>query len=143
MRKTFDRVRQAVAFEVIGVLVATPLFALVFDHSVAQMGGLALLAGTAATVWNFLYNIGFDRLLVRSRGSAVKSLPLRVVHAIGFEVTLLAILLPLMAWWLQISLVAALMMDLSFAAFYVVYTFAFTWGYDRLFPVGTARMRHC
>ena len=46
----------------------------------------------------------------------------------------MALLLPVVAWWLDISLLAALAMDLSFAAFYLVYTFVFTYGYDRLYP---------
>ena len=44
------------------------------------------------------------------------------------------ILLPIFAWWLNVSLTTALVMDMSFAAFYMVYAFVFTWGYDTLFP---------
>lgn len=51
-----------------------------------------------------------------------------------FEVTLLTLLFSLFAWWLDISLVAALGLELSFAAFYMAYTFVFTWGYDTVFP---------
>ncbi|WP_396280133.1 chlorhexidine efflux transporter [Histidinibacterium aquaticum] len=29
---------------------------------------------------------------------------------------------------------AALVMEFSFATFYMVYAFVFTWGYDTLFP---------
>ncbi|SFQ04152.1 PACE efflux transporter [Tranquillimonas alkanivorans] len=134
MRTTSDRIRQAVSFELLGLSIVTPLFGWVFDHPLDEMGVLTVAGATVATGWNYLFNLGFDRLLQRRRGDTNKTLPIRVAHAFLFETTLLLILLPLFAWWLDISLLAALLMDLSFAAFYLVYAFVFTWGYDTLFP---------
>ena len=139
MRSTSDRVRQALSFEIIGLLIAAPLFAWVFGHPLNEIGPLAILGATAATIWNYLYNLFFDHLLRRMTGTPKKTLPIRVVHAFLFETTLLVLLLPLFAWWLGITLVEALVMDISFAAFYLVYAFVFTWAYDTLFPpYGTA-----
>ncbi|SFP91810.1 PACE efflux transporter [Tranquillimonas alkanivorans] len=134
MRTTSDRIRQAICFETFGLLIATPLFAWVFDHPLDEMGVLAVLGATAATIWNYLYNLGFDHLLRRTTGALQKTLPIRVVHALLFEATLLLLLLPLFAWWLGITLLEALLMDFSFAAFYALYAFAFTWAYDAIFP---------
>ncbi|KAA8606082.1 hypothetical protein AL036_16220 [Salipiger aestuarii] len=134
MRSTADRIRQAVSFELIGILIVTPLFAWVFDHPMGDMGVLVVLGATAATTWNYIFNLGFDHALNWRRGDVRKTLPLRVVHAVLFEATLLVLLLPLFAWWLDVSLIAVLVMEFSFAAFYMVYAFVFTWGYDTLFP---------
>lgn len=134
MRSTADRIRQALSFEIIGLLIVTPLFAWVFDHSMSEMGVLAFLGATAATVWNYVFNLAFDHGLHRWRGNPHKTFPIRILHAVLFETTLLVILLPIFAWWLNVSLVTALVMDMSFAAFYMVYAFVFTWGYDILFP---------
>ncbi|WP_238373330.1 PACE efflux transporter [Heliomarina baculiformis] len=112
MRSTGDRIRQAISFELIGILIVTPLFAWAFDH---PMGVLVVLGATAATGWNYLFNLGFDHALHRLRRDVRKTLPLRVVHAVLFEATLLMLLLPLFAWWLDVSLVAALLMEVSFA----------------------------
>lgn len=139
MRSTADRIRQAVSFEVIGLLIVTPLFAWLFKHPLDEIGVLALLGATTATMWNYLFNLGFDQLLQWWRGDLHKTLPLRAVHAIFFEGTLLLILLPVFAWWLDISLLNAFLMDLFFAAFYMAYTFVFTWGYDGLFPPSISR----
>lgn len=139
MRSTADRIRQAISFEVIGLVIVTPLFAWLFQHPIGDMGVLALLGATAATVWNYLFNLIFDHALNWWRGNPVKTLPLRIAHAVLFEATLLTLLLPLFAWWLQISLIEALLVDLSFAAFYVAYAFVFTWGYDTLFPPNAGR----
>ncbi|WP_102107448.1 PACE efflux transporter [Oceaniglobus roseus] len=137
MRTTFDRIRQAVSFEIVGLLIATPLFARVFAHPLDEIGLLALFGATVATLWNYFYNLGFDHALRCLTGRTTKTVSSRVVHAILFEATLLALLLPLFAWWLGISLVEAVLMDLSFAAFYAVYAFVFTWAYDTLFPAET------
>lgn len=60
---------------------------------------------------------------------------MRVAHAVLFEVGLLAVLMPFIAWYLGVSLLQALLMDASFALFYMVYAFAFNWAYDRVYPV--------
>ena len=134
MRSTADRIRQAISFELIGILIVTPLFAWVFDHSLGDMGVLVVLGATAATAWNYVYNLAFDHLLNWRRGTARKTMPLRIVHAVLFEATLLVLLLPIFSWWLEASLAAVLAMELSFALFYMGYAFVFTWAYDTLFP---------
>ncbi|TQS73589.1 PACE efflux transporter [Rhodobacteraceae bacterium] len=134
MRTTADRIRQALCFEILGLVLVTPLFSWGFNHPVEEIGVLALLGATTATIWNYVFNLGFDHALMRWRGRVEKNLWLRIVHATLFEATLLTLLLPIVAWWLEITLLQALFIDLSFAAFYVVYAFVFTWGYERVFP---------
>ncbi|WGT51393.1 PACE efflux transporter [Thioclava nitratireducens] len=134
MRSTPDRIRQAVSFELIGLLIVTPLFAWAFDHPMEKMGVLVVLGATAATAWNYLFNLAFDHLLLWRRGDVRKTMPIRISHAVLFEVTLLTLLLPVFAWWLDSSLLTILVMELSFAGFYLVYAFVFTWGYDTIFP---------
>jgi uncharacterized membrane protein len=67
-----------------------------------------------------------------------KSLPIRIIHALLFEVGLLLILLPFIAWYLEVSLTDAFLMDVSFAVFYLVYAFVFNWVYDLVFPLPRA-----
>jgi uncharacterized membrane protein len=134
MRSTADRIRQAVSFELVGILIVTPLFAWIFDHPLGEMGVLVIIGATAATTWNYLFNLGFDHALMWRRGDVTKTLPLRLLHAVLFEATLLLLLLPIFAWYLGVSLVTALVMEVSFAGFYMVYAFVFTWAYDSLFP---------
>lgn len=135
MRTTLDRIRHALAFEIIGLLLLAPLGAWVFAVPMKDMGVVALVGATLATGWNYLYNLAFDHALKRLRGSTLKSWRLRVLHAVLFEAGLLAALLPVIAWYLQIGLWQALVMDLGVAGFYLVYAFAFNWAYDRLFPL--------
>ncbi|GGB28374.1 MULTISPECIES: PACE efflux transporter [Rhodobacterales] len=134
MRSTADRIRQALSFEFIGIVIVTPLFAWVFDHPIGDMGALVVLGATAATMWNYIFNLVFDHVLNWRRRDVRKTMPLRIVHAVLFEATLLVLLLPLFAWWLGVPLIASLVMEISFAVFYMGYAFVFTWGYDTLFP---------
>lgn len=135
MRTPLDRLRHALSFEIFGLALLTPLGALLFGVPIKDMGAVALVGATMATVWNYFYNWGFDHAMQRLIGTTLKTLRLRVIHAIIFEAGILLALLPFIAWYLGIGLWAAFVMDLGVAGFYLVYTFAFNWAYDRLFPL--------
>jgi len=135
MRSPLDRLRHALGFEIIGLALLTPLGAFLFGVPIKDMGVVALVGATLATAWNYLYNWGFDHALQRLTGTTLKTLRIRLGHAVLFEAGLLAALLPFIAWYLDIGLWAALIMDLGVAGFYLVYAFAFNWAYDRLFPL--------
>ncbi|MEF2546563.1 PACE efflux transporter [Aurantimonas sp. E1-2-R+4] len=135
MRSTSDRVRHALSFEVIGLMIVTPLGAWAFHLPTSQIGVVALIGATIATLWNYAYNLGFDHMMWRFYGRTSKTLKLRVVHAFAFEAGLLVWVLPLFAWYLGVGLFQAFLMDVSFALFYLVYAFVFNWAYDKIFPL--------
>lgn len=134
MRSPADRIRHAVAFEVIGLVLVTPLGAWAMAMPVQAIGFVALVCSLVATGWNYGYNVIFDRVLLRLAGRVTKTQPERVLHAVLFEGGLLAALVPFVAWWLGIPLWQALVMDLGFVGFYLVYAYAFNWAYDVVFP---------
>lgn len=135
MRKKWDRIRQAVGFEVIGVLLFVPFASWAFGFSYQALGILAVVMSVIATVWNYVYNLGFDHLLLRLKKRVHKNPIERVVHAVCFEGGLLLVSLPLVALWLNIGLWQAFIMDIGFAAFYLVYAFVYNWIYDKVFPL--------
>lgn len=135
MRTRNDRLRHAIGFEFIGLLIATPLASWVAGVGLNHMGLLTLFFSLLATVWNYVYNIVFDHFLIKYQGNSLKSLYHRVLHTFGFEGGLLIVALPVMSWWLNISMLEALLMDLGFVAFYLVYAFVYNWVYDKLFPI--------
>ncbi|MBO9122283.1 MULTISPECIES: PACE efflux transporter [unclassified Rhizobium] len=135
MRSVSDRIRHAISFELIGLAIITPLGAFAFGMPIADIGVVGVASATVATAWNYLYNLGFDHVMQRLTGGTKKSLAVRILHAVLFEGGLLVALLPLIAWYLGVSLLQAFMMDVSFALFYLVYAFAFNLAYDRIFPL--------
>ncbi len=134
MRTTCDRIRHAISFEIIGLALVTPLGAWAFSMPMHDIGVVGFVSATIATLWNYVYNLGFDHLMQRARGGMQKTGPIRVLHALLFEGGLLIALLPLIAWYLDVSLWQAFLMDVSFALFYMGYAFLFNWAYDHLFP---------
>lgn len=135
MRSLPDRIRHVILFEIIGLALVTPLGALAFGQPMLDIGVLSAIIAVVATLWNLAYNYLFDLMLKYARGHTARGAAMRVFHAVLFEAGLLAVLMPLIAAYLGISLWQALMMDISFALFYMAYAFVFNWGYDRLFPL--------
>ena len=131
-----DRVRYALLFEGILVVLTAIITALVFKRSVLSMGTLALALSLVALVVNYVYNYCFDYFDVRNgRIPTERTRPWRIVHAIGFETSLVIINLPLLMWWMNWTLWTALAFDIVAMAAIVVYTYYFTLAYDRFFPI--------
>lgn len=135
MRRTADRLRHAVGYELSALILITPLGALVYDKPLADMGLVALISAGLAALWVYLYNLLFDLAMLRLRGSVHKTVPIRVFHAILFEIGMLLLLLPFIIWYLGIGLLEAFLMDVTFAGFYVVWAFTYNWIYDVVFPI--------
>lgn len=142
MRTVSDRVRHALMFEAIGLMLFIPLASYVFGFSPAHMSVVGIASATTATLWNFVFNLGFDKLMYRFAGHTSKSLRLRVLHTILFEGGLMVLLIPPTAWYLGIGLLQTLMMDLSIVVFYMTYAFCFNLAYDCCFPVKQDARRH-
>lgn len=135
MRSPLDRLRHALTFEILALCIVVPLGSLLFHVPAIDVGVVGVVSATLATLWNMAYNTGFDLALKRWRGTTLKSLRMRVMHAVVFEAGLLVVLLPFIAWYLEMTIWQALAMDASMAVFYLVYAFCFNWAYDRLFPL--------
>ncbi|MFK4001529.1 PACE efflux transporter [Psychrobacter namhaensis] len=135
MRTTKDRIRHALGFEIIGLLIFAPLASLVFGFELHLMGMMALVGSIVATIWNYFYNILFDRAMLKLCGTLQKTVLIRVLHAILFEGGLLLLFLPVIAWYLNISVWEAFKMDIAMATFYLVYAFVYNWVYDQIFAI--------
>lgn len=135
MRTFRDRVRHAVAYEIIGLFLFIPVGVLLFNQPITEMSVVAIASSLASTIWNFVYNLSFDKLMLYFRGTTQKNVVIRVFHAILFEAGLTISLVPIVAWYLGISLISAFVMDITIVLFYLVYTFFFNLGYDFVFPI--------
>ena len=49
-------------------------------------------------------------------------------------------LVPLFAWWFNVSLWQAFVMDLALIVFFLCYTFVFNWVFDRVFGLPASAM---
>lgn len=122
------RVTHAILFEVCALIILVPLMSYGFGMDMLHFGALAVALAFCAMACNMIYNHGYEA--VERRFGWRRSIAMRVLHAAGFEAFFMAIALPLTAWWLDMTIVDAFMLDLLFSVFYLVYAFCFNWVYD-------------
>ena len=113
-------------YELIAIGASSLLFVLIGQQP-GESGVMAVAASTIAIVWNVAFNHWFERWEARQ---SVKG---RSVHALGFEGGLALFLIPLMAWWFEVSLWQATVMEAGLLVFFLVYTYGFNWAFDRVF----------
>ena len=135
MRTFKDRLRHTLLFELIALTLVAIFGAWITGHSSAEMGALGLIMSLLAMVWNLIYNWMFDQWDMKYRNMAPRGVKIRIIHALLFEGGLLIAGIFIVAWWLSITLLQALLLDLGFAAFFLVYTYVFNLAYDKIFPV--------
>ena len=118
-------------YEAIAIAVSSLIF-IAIGQKASDSGIMAVAASVIAICWNLSFNHLFEKWEARQTVKG-RSVLRRVVHAIGFEGGIAAMLIPLMAWWFNITLWEAAVMEAGLLVFFMVYTFAFNWAFDRLF----------
>jgi uncharacterized membrane protein len=128
------RISYVVVFEILAIGLGTLLLSALSGGEAHASLPVAAAASFAAVIWNFIYNTLFERW-ERTRNIVARSVRLRIAHAAGFEVGLVAILIPLFMWWYQVGPLAALKMEVALLVFFLIFTFAFTWVFERVVPI--------
>ncbi len=124
-------------YELIAIVFASTGLAVGAGASFERAGVIAVATSVIAVVWNLVYNTLFERWEARQRVRG-RSIRRRVAHAIGFELGFLIMLVPLFAWWFGIGLQHALVLEIGLALFFLAYTFAFNWAFDKTFGLPAA-----
>lgn len=132
MQGIWRRVVYISLYEVVAIALAGWGLMLMSGESLLDSGALAIATSSVAVVWNLVFNTFFERWEARQTTTG-RSVKRRVLHAVSFEIGLVVMLVPLIAWWLGVSLWQALVMDLALVVFFLVYTFAFNWAFDEVF----------
>jgi len=135
------RVLQAILYEVFAVAFVGPVLSIAFDKPATSTIGLAIVLSSIALGWSYVFNTIFEHWEARQsiRG---RSLARRLVHGISFEGGLVVILIPVMALWLDISLLNAFLANLALLAFFFAYAITFTWAFDRMFGLPESAAKH-
>lgn len=127
------------AYEIIGMAISAFGLALLSGHEPTSTGPLAVIITTIAVSWNFIYNTLFEAWESR-QVSRTRTLRRRIIHAVGFQLTLVVFLIPLIAWWMGITLWQALLLDLALIIIIPCYTFVYNWAFDKLFGLPTSAL---
>ncbi|TQI79566.1 putative membrane protein [Serratia fonticola] len=126
-------------YEIIGMVISALGLALLSGTTPTSTGPLAVIITTIAVSWNVIYNYLFEFWESR-QASRTRTLGRRVLHAVGFQLTLIVYLIPLIAWWMGISLLQALLLDMALIVIIPCYTFVFNWVFDKVFGLPTSAL---
>ena len=126
------KILYAVSFETLGTLLAALWLLIVSDASAGSSMALSVLAATIALCWSFVFNGLFEAWEARQTARG-RSMGRRTLHALLFEGGLMLICVPVMAWWLEVGLLEAAAYEAGLIVLFILYTYAFTWGFDRIF----------
>jgi len=125
-----ERFLHAVLFELLALLLCAPVMSLVLNVSFAHASALTVMISLVAMSWNMIFNSMFDRLEQRLQWQ--RTFGVRVLHATAFETGLLLAVVPMAAWWLEIGLVEAFLLDVGLVLFFLPYTLIYNWCYDKI-----------
>jgi uncharacterized membrane protein len=126
------RVVYVSVFEISGTIISALMLAYLSGTDASLTGPLAILISTTAMSVNLAFNWLFERWESR-QAARTRSLARRIAHAVGFQATLVMFLIPLIAWWMQISLLQALLLDAVLIVFFPIYMFVYNWVFDLIF----------
>jgi uncharacterized membrane protein len=137
MRTVKERIYQTLAYEFGGLILAAPLYALIFGQSAAQSLTLLVALSLAVMIWAPLHNTVFDLAEFKRNGRSASDRPhgLRVVQALSQETTVLIVTLPLVMLIGGHSFKEAFLIDLGLTLFYAAYAYLFHIVFDWLRPV--------
>jgi uncharacterized membrane protein len=124
-------------YEAIAIALVTLGMAIAGQASVHTGLGLSVAMSVLAMLWNMAYNTVFEAW-ERRQPSKARTWQRRVAHALGFEGGLMLLTIPVIMWMLQVGLWQALVADATLVVFFLVYTFAFNWAFDRVFGLPVA-----
>ncbi|MCQ9616666.1 PACE efflux transporter [Paenalcaligenes niemegkensis] len=129
-RSLKERIFHALLFEGLGILFATPLAMWITGKSAVSMAALSAVISAIAMLWNMLFNWLFDRLQLRY--GFRRGFWMRILHTCAFEIGLILIVVPLVAWWVDTTLWHALVLDIGLVLFFMPYAFFYNLGYDHI-----------
>lgn len=137
LRSPRERALQTICYELGGLLLAAPLYALV--TGTGSSDGFLMIAALAVAVmiWSPIHNTVWDMVEFRRTGRVASERPQaqRILHAVSHELTTVFVTLPLLMWLGGHGFWAALVLDVGLTVFYTAYAYLFHIAYDRLRPV--------
>ncbi|OQW70608.1 MAG: hypothetical protein BVN34_01085 [Proteobacteria bacterium ST_bin12] len=141
MKPITRRILQAIFYEIGAIALTSPIIGFAFNASASSAIALAAIMSTIALAWNYIFNAIFERWESRQIVKR-RSIWRRLAHGIGFEGGLVMMLVPLLAFWLNISFFDAFIAELGLLLVFFVYAILFTWAFDKIFGLPESALPH-
>ncbi|QGX99755.1 PACE efflux transporter [Roseovarius faecimaris] len=137
LRSRKERIIQTVSFELGGLMIAAPLYALFFDTSSGHSFFLLVCISAVVLIWAPVHNTLFDKLdlHVFHRLASARPHKWRVLHAISLEVSSIALTFPVVLLISEHGALGALAVNIGLTLFYTAYGYLFHLVFDMVRPV--------
>lgn len=135
MRTKRDRIRHAVLFEIASLCLLLIGFALFSEFDMDKMGVLGIGFSLLTVGWNYIFNYVFDKSMIAYTGSTDKKNRHRIIHVLLFETILLFITIPIVSWYLNMTLFEAINLEIGIIIFYFIFTYIYNIVYDYFYPI--------
>lgn len=130
------RIIHAISYEMILLVIIAIALSFIFSMPLEVTGILGVIMAVISVIWNMIFNHYFEK--VEHKYQWKRTIPVRILHAIGFEGGLMLATIPIIAYMMKMSFIDALILDFGLTMCILVYTFIFQWCYDmveeRFFP---------
>ena len=130
------RIIHALSYEIILLVIIAIALSFAFEIPMEVAGTLGIAMAVTSVIWNMIFNHFFEKY--EKKHQLKRTIPVRIMHAIGFEGGLMLATIPMVAYAMQMSIFQAILLDLSMTLCILVYTFIFQCCYDYI----EARMGH-
>lgn len=130
VRSIKERILHACIFEFFAILFTMLIGVLLLNKPINSMGLVSVLISITALLLNIVFNWIFDKLFPFVNGN--RPVHIRILHAVGFEATLVIFTIPMIAYILNMSFIDAFMFELGLLIFFFFYTYIYNWLYDHL-----------
>ncbi|MBI9109835.1 PACE efflux transporter [Maridesulfovibrio ferrireducens] len=138
MRTISERIRHTILFEGIALIIVIPGTSIITGRPPHEIGAMSIIVSIIAMSWNYIYNLGFDKILIKMKKPLMpRPAHMRICHALFFEVGLIGLMVPFFMYWFQMGALQALIFDAGIALFFLIYSYMFNLAYDHRFPVQT------
>ena len=139
MRSKLNWFRHAFAYECGAIVLRTLCTLAVADTALGSASAFSLFSSFTVFFLTLTHTKVFDYFLWRSTGSLVKAGKIRLLHCVSYELAGAALSIPLTLWLLDFNLTQALWREALMFIVFLLYTYLYNYGYDRLFPVSNAQ----
>lgn len=129
-RSLIERIFHACTFEFFAILFTILIGVFFLNKPLNSMGIISVMISVTALLLNMVFNWIFDKLFPFVNGE--RPVKIRILHAIGFESTLILFTVPMLAYVLKVSLTEALMIEAGLLIFFLFYTYLYNWSYDQI-----------
>jgi len=104
------RLIHAVSYEVILLVIIAIALSFIFSMPLEVTGILGVIMAVISVIWNMIFNHYFEK--VEHKYQWKRTIPVRILHAVGFEGGLMLATIPIIAYMMKMSFIDALILDL-------------------------------